>query len=67
MKAPGIKKKYPNTHIILLRPEIFYKVKKLVSLKTVGCLPLSHSSFKVKIRLSYFSVFKNQGTFNGRI
>lgn len=65
MKAPSIKKEYPNTHSPLLGPEIFYEVKKLVSLKTVVCLSLSHLSFKVRIRLRYFPVFTNQGAFNG--
>lgn len=51
MKAPGKKKKYSNTYSPLLRPESFYKLKKLFSLKRVVCLPLSHSSFKVTIRL----------------
>lgn len=56
MKDAGIKKKHPNTHNPLLKPEIFYKVKKLVSLMTVVCLPLSHSSLKVRIRLSSLSL-----------
>ena len=59
MKAPGMKKKDCPTTKHYVR-KLSTQAKKQASLKTVACLPLSHSSSKVSIRLAYFPVFRNQ-------
>lgn len=68
MKAPGIKKKDPDTQSTVLGSWA-YKVKNWSHWRVrheVACLPLSHSSYKVSIRLGYFPVFRNQENISRR-